>query len=539
MNTNIELALNVLYQRQISSREQLLNEMLRIKMTLKNLEVNTNIINDKEKLFQLMKKTTEDELGFFPADRDDFLDIFEALKDIDLIEFALRIYKDDRMGTVISPVYLSAYISEKICESQPQRILITEAEKHLAGLNTLIERLSNSEFTLTTQFKQMNTLLNLAYNDYTNVKIVFESIYSECLLNERYDYIYTLPSFGLKPDELGKKFITRDSDGIAMENMLDHLNESGTMDIIVPAKITFAGMGYEKLRSYITDNFSMKGIFILPEGTFRPVTSIKTYLFTITTSFQSNIEIGTLELNRNVFTVADKKVISTEEFKTQEDWRIELLLSDDDENIQRFKSSNLAKVKLKEIAEVFRGKSILKKDTVIGNISVLNISNIEGGEINYSDMDTIEEEERKIKRYELHVGDVVLSCRGTAIKSAVFERQDKATIASANLIVIRPEEKVRGEYIKIFFESPIGLAMIKSFQRGTTIMNINHSDIMEMEIPLISILEQQEMIDQYYDELSIYKKAMSEAESRWNNTKHSIYNKLIQEGQINGSKSRY
>ena len=46
-------------------------------------------------------------------------------------------------------------------------------------------------------------------------------------------------------------------------------------------------------------------------------------------------------------------------------------------------------------------KSILKKDTAVGNISVLNISNIENGEINYADMDTIVEEERKVKRYEL------------------------------------------------------------------------------------------------------------------------------------------
>jgi len=534
VNLNIELALNSLYQRQISSREQLLNEMLRVKMLLKKLEDNSNMTNDKEKLFQFMKKTTEDELGFFPADRDDFLDIFEALKDVDLIAFTLEIYKNDRMGTVISSLYLSTYISEEIQKLQPQKILITEAEKHLAGLKSLIEQFPNAAFTLTTQLKLMNWLLKLAFAEYQNVKIVFESIYTDCLLNERFDYIYSLPSFGFKPDELGRKFLTRDSDGIAMENMLDHLNENGTLVIIVPAKITFAGMAYEKLRSYITENFSVKSIYILPEGTFRPVTAIKTYLLTIMINPQSNIEIGTLELNQDLFNVADKKVISTQEFLSHEDWRIELLLSDDDENIQKFKRSHLEKVKLKEVAEVFRGKSILKKDTSLGSISVLNISNIENGEINYSHMDTIEEEERKIKRYELLTDDVVLSCRGTAIKSAVFKQQSRIIIASANLIVVRPKEKVKGEYIKIFFESPIGVAMIKSFQRGTSIMNINHSDIMEMEIPLIPISEQQEMINQYNEELSIYKKAISQAESRWGNTKNSLYNKLIEEGLKNG-----
>ena len=206
---------------------------------------------------------------------------------------------------------------------------------------------------------------------------------------------------------------------------------------------------------------------------------------------------------------------------------LNILLAEDDETIQLFKNSNLQKVKLKDIAEVFRGKSILKKDTSLGSISVLNISNIDNGEIDYRDMDTIDEEERKVKRYELTTGDVVLSCRGTAIKSAVFETQDKTIIASANLIVIRPKEKVKGEFIKIFFESPIGLAIIKSFQRGTTIMNINYSDIMEMEIPLLAINKQQEMINQYNEELKVYKETIKKAEARWSNIKEKIYNELL------------
>ena len=99
-------------------------------------------------------------------------------------------------------------------------------------------------------------------------------------------------------------------------------------------------------------------------------------------------------------------------------------------------------------------------------------------------------------------------------------------IASANVIVIRPNDKILGEYIKIFFESPIGMAIIKSFQRGTTIMNINYSDIMEMEIPLLSMDEQKKMIENYNEELSIYKDATRKAENRWNNIKNNIYNKL-------------
>lgn len=528
MNIKIDLALNILYQRQISSREQLLNEILRVKLTLNKLEKSSTLIKDKEKLFQLMKQTTEEELGFFPADRDDFYEIFEALKNIDLLDFTIEIYKNDKIGTVLSPVYLSTYTSRKVKKLQPSKILITDAEKHLAGLKEIIKQVPNSEITLSTQLKPMNLLLKLAFGEYKNVNVRFESIYSECLLNEHFDYIYCLPSFGYKQEEIGKVFLTHESDGIATENMLEHLSENGILDIIVPAKITFAGMEFKKLRKYITDNFNLKNIYILPEGTFRPVTSIKTYFCTITTGQQSNVEFGAFVLDNNTFDVSDKKVISSKEFLSHEDWRIELFLSDDDDNIQKFKSSDVTKIKLKDIAEVFRGKSILKKDTAVGNISVLNISNIENGEINYTDMDTIAEEERKVKRYELINGDVVLSCRGTAIKSAVFKKQNKIIIASANLIIIRPCNKIKGEYIKMFLESPVGLAIIKSFQRGTTIMNINYLDIMEMEIPLLPIEAQETMIKKYNKELSIYKSAVSEAKKRWTAIKDDLYTKLIE-----------
>lgn len=526
----IDLALNVLYQRRISSREQLLKEMLRVQMTRKELG---NIANnlDKEGLFQLMKRTTEDELGFFPADRDDFSAFFAALQEIDPIDFALEIYRNDRMGMSVSPVCLTQYISQRISQLKPQKILIAEAEKHLSGLRELLEQFRDDAIiTLTTQNKTMYNLLQLAFGARQNVSIRLESIYAACLPGGNFDYIFLLPDLTGKPDESSRGFMTRDSDGIAVENMLGHLSERGTLDVIVPAKFTFARMGYEKLRAFIAKNYHVHSVFVMPQGIFRPLTAIRTYFLTITTGSPAELELGTLTLDQKALAVRNKKRVAPEEFLSQEDWRIELLLAEDDENIKRFNSSQIAKVKLKAVAEVFRGKSILKKDTSPGNIFVLNISNIEDGEIDYRDLDTIDEDERKVKSYELITGDVVLSCRGTVIKSAVFKAQDKIVIASANLIVIRPKKTVLGDFIKLFLESPVGMAIINSFQRGTSIMNINYADVVEMEIPLLPADQQQEVVDRYQQELKIYKEAIQKAEARWSHTKDSIYNHLTGEG---------
>ena len=528
LNPNIDFILNTFYQRGITSREQLLTEMLRVKKTLEiiNSENNEKILNDKEKLFQLMKKSTEQELGFFPGDRDFFLKVFELCIDADLIEYTLEIYKNDRMGIVIAPSYLTEFIYKFIDEKDAEVILITEAEKHLSGLAALVEKYPEKKFTFTTQFSQMYLMLTLGFEKYENVKIVHQSIYSELIINDRFDFIYCLPTFAGKGDELNNKFITNQTDGIAIENMLPMLSDNGVLTVIVPARITFTGGNFAKLREYITQNYNVDSILMLPEGTFRPYTAIKTYMLNISKTRKDAITVGTVAYENDKFKTAEQKVISMMEFLNHEDWRIEIILSSDDENIKKFKSSNLERVKLKDIAEIFRGKSILKKDVSIGKIAVLNISDIDNGEINYSNMDSIDEEERKIKRYELADGDLVLTCRGTAIKTAVFRKQDRTVIASANVIVIRPKAQVLGEYVKIFFESPIGTTLIKSFQRGTTIMNINHSDIMEIEIPIVPMTQQLELTQEHERECQIYKETVEKAEIRWQDIKNKLYEKL-------------
>lgn len=516
-------ALNVLYQRRITSREQLLTEALRVHITASVAESESNT----DVLFSLMKQHTEDALGFFSADRDDFAAIYQALKNVDLYEFVLTIYQEDRSGTVITPLPLLRYVNERVQTLSPQTILIPEAERHLAGLPWLIAQ-CKGEITLTTQYKPFYELFKLLFVEYQNVTIRFISIYSTMPDSRLYDYIFCLPAFGGKAMVDDSTFLTHDLDGIALENMLRCLQKHGTMDYITPAKTTFASTdGYKQLRSLIVDQYGIEGISILPEGTFRPWTSIKTYLLSIKGTLVNDITLGELNLEGDTLSLSALRQISLPEFQKQSDWRIEMLLSNEDESLKRYQQSNTPKVKLKDVAEVFRGKSILKKDAVIGDIAVLNISNIDKGDIRYEDMDTIEDDPRKVKRYELLTGDVVLACRGTAIKSAVFTQQEGMTIASANVIVIRPMRDLLPSYIHLFLESPVGRVLIQSIQRGMTIMNLNYTDIMELEIPLLPIEKQTLLTQTYESEKTKYKGTLRNAEERFNNVQAQIYDEII------------
>jgi hypothetical protein len=527
VNPSINIFINSFAVRGITSREQLLNEMLRVKLTARAVKSQKKSLQDVAQLFELMKHSTENTiLGYFPGDRDFFSFIYKVAQEINLIEFTLKLYKNDRFGQIFSPTYLTEYVCGLIDDAASQSILIAEAEKGLSGLKKLVEKHRSSNITFTTSNMLMFMLLQLGFEEFENVSILNQSIYQELLINTRFDFIYSLPDFGGKIEAVNHKYMSSRPDIVATQNLLGHLSDRGTLVTVVPAKIAFASGSEAKLREHIITNYQLEGIYSLPEGTFKPYTAIKTYMLKIGVVKKDNVSVGYFGYDNGLY-VDKAKILGSKDFAAHEDWRIELILEDDDENIRKYKTSTLERVKLHEVAEVFRGKSILKKDVKPGKIKVLNISNITDTGIDYSNMDSIDEEERKIKRYELIDGDIVLSCRGSAIKTGVYRKQKSIVIASANLIVIRPNNRILSDYLKIFLESPVGIALIKSFQRGTTIVNINHTDIMEMEIPLLSIEEQTELAAKYARENALYQETVARAEKRYLEEKEKIYNQLV------------
>lgn len=534
LNNTIELFWNYLYQRDLTSKDQIVKEALRVIRTKNYLEENqispTKIKKDPEKLFQIMKDNIESEnLGYFPGDRDFFAQLFELGKDFDILDFTFETFKSDRSGILFSPHYLINFILDTINQKQIKKILITEAEKILPEWKSIIGRYKNQEITLTTENFLIDEILKTAFADYKNVEVFNLSLYKKFLIKKKYDFILSIPTFGYKltQEDLVFNFISSDTEGIAIENLINYLNAKGSLFVVVPAKFTFSSGELSKLRKWINERFQVNFIYTLPEGTFRPYSGIKTYLLSLSKQKCEKISLGNLKLKNNKFVIANKKEIKSNEFKQRDNWQVELFLSANNELIQKFQQIATKKIKIKEIAEIFRGKSVMKKDIQPGEYKVLNISDIEEGDINFKNMNTIAEDARKIRRYELLTDDVVISCRGTLNKVAVFKDNKHKIIASANLIIIRSKEKIISDYLKIFLESPLGATLIKSIQRGSIIMNINPADIGELEIPLPDLKEQKEIVDHYNKEKAVFKETMKRAEERWSEQKSKIYDSLL------------
>ena len=222
---------------------------------------------------------------------------------------------------------------------------------------------------------------------------------------------------------------------------------------------------------------------------------------------------------------AKQRVLSKEEFNELGNWNVELLWAEKDEAMEQYQNSSVPKVKLEEVAEIFRGKMV-KEKSMEGNIGLINISNVVGVHLDYAAIDCFQDEIRNVLKYELAEGDVLVTNRGTAIRAGVFEKQDKVCIPSANLTAIRPKEALNGKYLSIFIESPVGQTLLKSIQRGATILNINHKDLCELMIPLPSLELQEKIVKEYEREAELYRKITKEAQERWEAARIKLYKDL-------------
>lgn len=222
----------------------------------------------------------------------------------------------------------------------------------------------------------------------------------------------------------------------------------------------------------------------------------------------------------------EEELLFEDEFYDLGNWNIDLAFSkEEDDELRAYYQSSAKKARLKDVATVFRGKAIQGKSDS-GNIAVINISNITETGIDYKSLDLMEDEERKVARYALDEDDVLVTSRGTTIKTAVFEAQNRTCIPSANINVIRPKKGMRGAFLKLFLESPVGLKMLKGLQRGTTVVNINYKDLEDLEVPYPPLAEQDALIDEYNEGLKFYTETLAAAETAWKGVQASIQSRL-------------
>ena len=501
-------------------------EALVIIKSIRNKAKEFSSMPDANHLFQLMKDVSY-ELGIrSPFEDMRILDtVYRSLDNIDELTWKeiIASYNSEQKSVVPESIVEEMF---KKFTSEKRNVLVAEAEKFSSSLLKMIAYNQNAKFTFITDDVSYYKLLKLAFEEDLNISIEKKNIYQYGFTNDKYDFIFSVPTFGVREKAReDSQFISRDFDMIALENLSLHLDVGGVLSIVLPARITFATGGVEEVRNFIQSMYSLVEVAELPAGIFKNK-GIRTCLVTVATGRTDEVIIRQLKLDNGRLEEIQDTFVLDSELTEMGDWNIDRIFQSQDEEWVKFIESGIRKEELGSLTTIFRGKAVGKKDPT-GNIGVINISNIGEYEIDYSELDYIEEEERKVSNYLLNSGDLLIPARGTAIRIAIFEEQSFPVIASSNVIVIRANDgRLSTTFLKLFLDSPLGRKMLLARQQGTTVMNISYKELNDIEIPLPTIEEQEEIANEYKYELDIYKDTIYKAEKRWNDTLDKLRNKI-------------
>ncbi|MDT2706777.1 N-6 DNA methylase [Enterococcus dispar] len=199
-----------------------------------------------------------------------------------------------------------------------------------------------------------------------------------------------------------------------------------------------------------------------------------------------------------------------------------------DVNLKGLDESN--SLELGQIADINRGFNLMSRnETESGKYRVLKISDLKEGTIDYSEIARANVDEgTKVDNYLLENDDLILSIRGTTNKVAIIKGIEEPTLINPNLVRIRLKNKsgYLPEFIQLFMESPVGLAQLESISMGTTIRQIPIRDLREYRVPMITLEQQQIMLDKYRENNTRIKEKMTELRRQKEELKSVLYQEM-------------
>ena len=177
-------------------------------------------------------------------------------------------------------------------------------------------------------------------------------------------------------------------------------------------------------------------------------------------------------------------------------------------NIKKFENG----VELKELADIFIGNQytlgVFESKGLISNkntgYKILTSSDIENGIVCWETLRFIDMRDDKFDKFAVHCGDVVVTSKSSKIKTVVIDIEPKEKIiVTGGMLIVRPNsEKLNPTYLKMFLDSDIGQAALKSIQKGNPIVTITATGLATVQIPLINIEKQNDKAIRYNTKLS-------------------------------------
>lgn len=157
----------------------------------------------------------------------------------------------------------------------------------------------------------------------------------------------------------------------------------------------------------------------------------------------------------------------------------------------------------------------------------IKINNLNNNTIEFNDR-VINLSDKQIAAYMLKPNDILISARGTLIKTAVYENNMPPCVFSGNIILIRPNpNKYNAYFLKFYLDSNDGNQAISRMQNGTSIISLNPNTLKTLKIPDIDYDEQNKLAERIIENEKIYKERVEKAKSIYEQNLKSINEDLM------------
>lgn len=165
---------------------------------------------------------------------------------------------------------------------------------------------------------------------------------------------------------------------------------------------------------------------------------------------------------------------------------------------------------LREISEIIAGcqytaSHFEEKFTDDENgLCLLTPNDIQNGMIELDSLRKIESDGKRLDKFLLKQGDVVITTKSSKVKTAVVDvKPDRKIIAIGGILIIRPDlSTINPTYLKIYLDSQNGQSALKKVQKGVVIMTINPKNLESLLVPVPNMIIQNSKAEKYNELLS-------------------------------------
>lgn len=378
------------------------------------------------------------------------------------------------------------------------------------------ETLYGGEITTTARIAKMNMIL---HGDGHSGVVQNNSL--ENPIDNKFDVVISNIPFSQKTSEFSNLYyngISKNSgDSVCVLNCLRALKEGGRMALVVPEGFLFR-KDTAKVRGFLLSKAKLQSIISLPSGSFFPYTGVKTDILYLTNAHQNNTQKSywyfdvkndgySLDNHRkqikgknDLHKVAESDFKKVEKDESLKENILEIGFKIID--LQKVKSNNwnlvggqylenvniskIPLIKLKEICEVLTGYAFKSKFfSEIEGFPLIRIRDIRAGftktKYNCDDYD---------QKYIVNNGDILIGMDGEF--NATLWSGGKALL-NQRVALLRPKNEVLKDYLFHTIQKP--LKDIENNTSFTTVKHISSKQISEIQIPNLSIEDQQKIVN--------------------------------------------